>query len=263
MYLSGSINEIKGVISVAKKLKAKAIHFIAPNLVFILGQKNDEYVYMQSSLEIRYSVIMSERNYLNLSIYLNQSQQQKKNLASPFYEVELMTVVVTSDGLMFNDDPKLTLSVPVIHKLLTDEVGLKISSSIRSSFSPEHAYLRMEQEAFKKVKRTLAKYKKKFSRRYRTNPLNVLTVQNKQLTILTHDAKQNEEVELDTEIYEFMTNENFTQEYTVTDIAIYLIEMATKNLFVEDIIFLQNNDYCIIEAHNEHMLIKVRTRFEK
>lgn len=261
MYLSGSIAEFKSLLLVAEDLRANAIHFLAPDVVFILARNKEDYVYLKTGIIIGQSVMMPKTCYVNLHLYIKAAKRGFSIPDSPFYLEVISSLRIRPGQLSFNDAERLTLEVDLPVFPLKRDVDFKLESVIQSSYDLNAPYLRLSLPEVDELNRQMSRYKKRFAGKSSTGSDNALIPEGDQL--IWYFMHEQQDVRIETDILLFATNPKYPHTFCYfSDRAFYLLRWLARITPVDDVIFLPRKDYCVLEGYLGSMTIKVRTRIK-
>lgn len=258
MYLSGTIQDFKGVLMAAADLAAEAIHFIAPNIVFILARNKEDYVHLATNIYVGESVMIPKASYKNMDLYIKAAKHGFNKPDSPFY-MEVITSALFLDGkILFNESNRLEIEVEIPSFLLKKDVEFKMEESVKSSYDLNNPYLRINYPNFRELNRQMKKYKKRYADKIKKSSDNTIRIEEEQLVLYhRHDEY---DCRFETGITEFAINRKHQQAtYSFSDRAFYLMYWFARIIPTEEVIFIPRNGYCLIEGHMSNMVAKVRT----
>lgn len=257
MYLSGSTSEFVQILKAADSLQADSIHFISPNIVFVLSNNKQDYFYIESNIYIGQSVVLPKSSYTNMKVYLGNAR--KKGIA--LYERKITSVGFFPGEMILNEDRNLKIEVDIVSFPLKKEVEFKLKDSIKSGYHPYGPYLRLSQKDFRSLNTQLNKYKKQFDSDRKNTSINTIRIEEGQL-VLYHQYKDMD-IRFETGIRSFARNREYPDmEYQFTDRCFYLTYWLSKNKrLLDEIVFLPRPEYCVIEGYMSDMVIKVRTLY--
>jgi hypothetical protein len=256
MYLSGSINDFIGILKAAENLQADSIHFIFPNILFVLANNKQDYLYAETNMYVGQSILVPRSSYKNMKIYIDKARKQ----GIPLYQRKITSLMLTPGKMILNEDEELTIEVDILTFPLKKEVEFKLKDSIQSGYNPDGPYLRVPQNDFKSLNRQLTKYKKQYDSERKKTSINTIRIEEGQL-VLYHEYKEMN-IRFETNIRTFVRNTEFPDmTYEFTDRCFYLSHWLSKNMILDEVVLLPRPDYCVIEGHMSNMVIKVRTMF--
>lgn len=256
MYLSGSIDEIKKIIMVAEDLRADAIHFIAPNIVFILAKNKEDYVYLKASITVGQSMLVPKSSFQTMHIYLKSVKRGFHLKDSPFYMELISSVTFLSGHIRFNDSDRLKIEVTIRTFPLKKEVEFKVKETINVSFDTNAPYLRISYENLQLMHKDMMKYKKRYESVNSTD--NAIRIEGDQLVLYFTYKEQRSRLE--TGIQAFGLNDEYPDiNYFFSDKALYLIKWLMRIRKCENVMFIPRDGYSIVEGYLSNMVVKVRT----
>lgn len=258
MYLSGSINDFMEVFRTAEELKADSVHFISPNIVFVLAGNKQDYLYAHTNLLIGQSILVPKTSFANMRFYIENAKMGKRREGSIFYQEDISMVLFTPGKISFNESERLSMEVDITSFILKKDVEFKLEESIQSAYNTDAPYLRISQEDLKRLKLELSTYKKPFDNKAKNTSDNTIRIEEEQL-VLYHKYK-GLDIRIETGIRTFVANEKFPDmSYDFSDQALYVFYLMNKVIRMEEVVFLPRPNYCVIEGHLSNMVAKVRT----
>jgi hypothetical protein len=256
MHLSGSVNDFTGILKAADNIKAEAIHFISPNIVFVLANNKQDYLYIESNIHIGQSILVPKSSYTNMKIYIDKAK--KKGISE--YQRKINSLVFTDGKILLDENEKFIIEVDIPTFPLKKEVEFKLKETIQSGYNPYGPYLRIAQKDFRSLNTQLTKYKKQYDSDRKITSTNTIRIEDNQL-VLYHKYKDLD-IRFESAIRQFARNLDFSDmSYDFTDRALYIFFWLSKKIYLDEIVFLPRPDYCVIEGHMSNMVIKVRTTF--
>lgn len=257
MFLSGSVQEIRSVLLAASDLKAAAIHFISPNIIFILAGNKKDYVFARTTIIIGQSILVPQSSYANMHLYIKATKKAYNNPASPFYLESIGSVAFTPGQVSFNHSEHLTLEVDIPAYPLKKEVELKIKDSIQSSFDLESPFLSLPSKEADQIHSVLLKNKRRYFDKTAKSADNAIRLEKEQLVIYSrHDKKH---LKMQPDISEYSISEPYQDmPYIFSDRSFYLFRWMAQTTPVNEFVFIPRDHYCIIEGYETGLSIKVR-----
>lgn len=258
MHLVGSIAEIRGILQTAADLKADAIHFLAPNAVFILAQNKQDYVYVETDLLIGQSVLVPRTTYQNMKMYIRGAIVGVKFHESMFYDEKIETILFTSTGIYFNESERLKVEVDLINAPLKKDVEFRVRETMQTSAFDKLPLLRLPLSSFQFIKSEMAKYKKQFYGRRKKSSDNAIRIEDGQLVLYYH--VDGERVRIETGLTDFFANDE-SKTYSFSDRGMYLFLWLVRSTVCDEVAILPRDsmNYGIVEGHTMDMVVKVRT----
>jgi hypothetical protein len=258
LYLSGSINDFIGILRAAEELKANSVHFISPNIVFVLSGNKQDYLYAHTNLLIGQSILVPRSSFTNMRFYIENARMGKRREGSIFYQEEITMALFVPGKILFNESERLSMEVDIASLPLKKDVEFKLEESIQSSYNTDAPYLRVSEQDFKRLKSELSKHKKQFDDKPKNTSDNTIRIEEGHL-VLYHKYREME-IRIETGIQTFAANEQFPDmSYSFSDQAVYLFYLMNRSQKVEEVVFLPRPNYCVIEGHLSNMVVKVRT----
>ena len=258
MHISGSLKEIFAVLIAAEDLKAEAVHFIAPDKVFILGRNKNDYFFAQTTITIGYTIVVPKVGLENMRSYIRVMRKDCRNKSSPHYGEDIQFVTFVTNQIVFNESDKLVLSINIPYFRLKQEVEEKILQTTYSSYQLETPYLRLPIEEVNYLASELRRYKKTYSLVKTTD--NCLRIDEDGVVSLHTTHLNGQTSRIETPIEHFARNKKFdTNIFTFTDKALYGIRWLARITPVDEVIFLPRQRYCLVEGYGGSMVAKVRT----
>lgn len=258
MYLSGRIADFQGILMAAEDLRADAIHFISPNIIFVLAQNKQDYFYVKSTITVGQSVLVPKSSYRNMHLYLKGAKKGFSKPDSPFYLEALETVRFSSHQVAFNESDRLAMDVDIPALPLKKDVEFRMSETIQTSYDLQTPYLRLTHPNYKKLNQEMKKYKKRYAGKFQKSSDNAIRIEGEQLVLQSRHDDQH--VRIETDIREFAVNQDYREiSYPFSDRAFYLFMWLIRMSPAEEVIFLPRKDYCVIEGYLSNMVVKVRT----
>ncbi|MED4068749.1 hypothetical protein [Priestia megaterium] len=258
LYLSGSIKEFRSILLAAKDLKAAAIHFLSPNVVFILAGNQKDYVYAQTTITIGQSIVIPKSSYQNMHLYIKATRKAYSNPTSPFYLETISSVLFTPGKVKFNHSDLLSIVADIPTFPLKKEVESKINDSIQSSFTVDTPFLNLPMAQASQIHSALLDNKRRYVDKARKSADNAIRIQGGQVLLFSkHDEKM---LKMNTHISDYSTNQVFRNvSYTFTDKAFYLFRWLAQTSPIKEFTIIPRDQYCVIEGYDKDLRIKVRT----
>lgn len=257
LYISGSVKAIKSILMIAEDLRANAIHFIAPNVVFILAKNHKDYVYAKTSLTIGDSVLVPRGTYRNMHLYIKAARRGFKDEKSIFYEEKITGATYTSDKVYFNFSESLVIETELPSLPLRKRVEFKLEDTMTSSYDLATPYLRLSTVTFEELHSVLLNNKKKYRYQGSNSVDNTIRIQNNQLILsFTHSEQENNYIP---ENQMFAVQKDSEEiPFPFSDQAFYLLRWLSRATWIEEFILLPRATYCLTEGYNGDMVAKVR-----
>lgn len=252
------MKELRSILMAAADLKAEAIHFLSPNIVFILAGNQRDYIFVQSTLLISSSITVPRFCYTNIHIYLKAMKTAFRDRNSPFYMQPITFVEVNTGSIRFNRSDLLSISAEFISYPIKKEMEFKIIDSMEPSVSLEEPFLNLPVPEISKIHTTLMNHKARYANRTQKSADNVIRNEAGELFLYTrHKATT---LRLGTKITNF-SNSNIYPDtlYPFSDKSFYLFKWLALNTPVEELIIIPRKNYCILEGYQKSLCIKVRT----
>jgi len=258
LYLSGSIKEFRSILLAAKDLKAAVIHFLSPNIVFILAGNKKDYVHAQTTITIGQSIVIPKSSYHNMHLYIKATRKAYSNPASPFYLETISSVLFTPGKVKFNHSDLLSIVADIPTFPLKKEVESKIHDSIQSSFTMDTPFINLPMAQASQIHSVLLDNKRRYVDKARKSADNAIRIQGGQVLLFSkHDENM---LKMNTHISEYSTNQVFRNvSYTFTDKAFYLFRWLAQTSPIREFTIIPRDQYCVIEGYNKDLRIKVRT----
>lgn len=258
MYLSGSIREIRNIIMAAADLHARSIHFISPDIVFIIGKNDRDYIFAHTALSIGQSVRIPRSSYMNMLLYIKAAKKSFHKIQSPFYLEVLHDVCFYPGHIRFNSSEDLELEVDIPAFTLKKQVEFALEDSMRTSFTQEAPSLRVTWEQACSIQKQLTQYKNRYLYKVKRSSDNAIRLEDGQLVLyFSHDETDSR---IETGIRDVSINDAYSKQiFTFSDRAFYLLRRLTLTHPVQEIFFYPRDRYCILEGHSSHLMSKVRT----
>lgn len=246
MYLSGSIKDLKNILVMAEELKAKAIHFIAPNRVFILAKNKEDYIFVKTGLVIGYSIMMPQSSYANLLTYLKAPKKGFDNQNSIFYQKKLTSVVMTVGEILYDGSSPVLMEIEIPSYPLKKEVEIKLDETMTPAYERNAPYLKFASEDLEKLHKQREKFKK-------TGSSDIsIRIEDDQLVLYSSEAR------VETDIRRFSANRQET--FSLSDKLLYFMDWLNYISYAEEVVLLPREHYCVFEGYHGEMTIKVRTK---
>lgn len=256
MHLSGSINDFTGILKAADNIQAESIHFISPNIVFVLSNNKQDYLYVESNIYVGQSILVPKSSYTNMKIYIEKAKKQ----GILVYQRKINSLIFTDGKILLDEDEKTTIEVDIPTFPLKKEVEFKLKESIQSGYNPYGPYLRIPQKDFRSLNTQLTKYKKQYDSDRKNTSINTIRIEDNQLVL--YHKYNNMDIRFESDVRQFARNLDFPDKtYEFTDRAFYIFFWLSKKMFLDEVVFLPRRDYCVIEGHMSNMVIKIRTMF--
>jgi hypothetical protein len=255
MYLTGSIKDLKNILILAEDLRATAIHFIAPNTVFILAKNKQDYIFAKTGLVIGYSMMLPESSYSNLLMYLKTLKRGFGNKESIFYQKYLTSFAMTTGKLLLDGSSQVLMEIEIPSYPLKKEVEFKMDDAIASTYDRNAPYLRFTSQHLKELQKQKAKFKKKYGSASTRSADNSIRIEDDQLVL--YFFVNNQFARVETNIRNFSTN--MKEAFSFSDKALYLMCWLNNISYSEDVILLPRQEYCVMEGYHDEMTVKVRT----
>ncbi|PGQ88182.1 hypothetical protein COA18_04460 [Priestia megaterium] len=258
MYLSGSVKEFRSILLAAKDLNAAAIHFLSPNIVFILAGNKRDYVYATTTITVGQSILIPKSSYRNMHLYIKATKKAYSNPSSPFYLETISSVLFTPGKVKFNHSDLLTIVADLPSYPLKKEVESKIKDSIHSSFTLETPFLNLPMAQASRIHSVLLENKRRYIDKARKSADNAIRIEKGEVLLFSaHDEKK---LTMRPGITEYSINNLFKHSsYTFSDKAFYLFRWMAQTSPVQEFTIIPRDQYCVIEGYNKDLRIKVRT----
>lgn len=258
MHVAGSISEIRGILQTAADLKADAIHFLAPNTVFILSRNKQDYVYAKTGLLVGQSVLIPKTTYENMKMYIRSALMGVKFHESMLYDEKIETILFTSNGIYFNESERLKVEIDLISAPLKKDVEFRVKETIKTSLHEKLPILRIPMKSLQFIKSEIYKYKKMSPSSRRKSSDNAIRIEDGQLVLYYHLG--GERIRIETGLEDFFANDP-EKSYSFSDRAMYLLLWLSRSNTCDEVIILprENLGYGLMEGHNGDMAVKVRT----
>jgi len=258
LYLSGSTKEFRSILLAAKDLKAAAIHFLSPNIVFILAGNQKDYVYAQTTITVGQSILVPKSSYQNMHLYIKATKKAYSNPTSPFYLETINSVLFTPGKVKFNHSDLLSIVADIPTFPLKKEVESKINDSIQSSFTLDTPFINLPMAQASHIHSVLLDNKRRYFDKARKSADNAIRIQRGEVLLFSkHDDK---ELKMNTHISEYSTNQLFRNvSYTFSDKAFYLFRWMSQTSPIKEFTIIPRDHYCVIEGYDKDLRIKVRT----
>jgi hypothetical protein len=261
LYLSGSVKAFKAVFLIAETMKAKAIHFITPNVIFIVAPNKEDYVYAKTSITVGESILLPQTSYRNMHLYLKAGRRGFKKEESLFYRKKLEGVTFTSEKIYFNYSESLAIETDIKSLLLRKKVEFKIEDTITSSYQLEAPYIRFSPELFEEINSELLKNKPKTPFKGINSVDNTIRVENKHLTFFFNKVNSSEKFTPKNQIFAIQ-DDSKNQIFSFNDHSVYFLRWLSRATHIEEYLLIPREHYCVTEGYHHNMVAKVRMSYQ-
>lgn len=240
-------------------MKAFGIHFISPNIVFIIGANGEDYIYTRSALTIGESVLIPRTSYRNMHLYMKGAKRGYQNPKSPFFRESLQTLTIIPGQMRFNDTRRLAIEADIESIPIRKEVEFKLKESINSSCTLETPFLNIPSREANQIHSLLKKNKQRYQDKTRKSEDNAIRMENGSITLyIQRDGKVKK---FPMKISEYSVGEQFPNvPFVFSDKSLYLFRWLSSVAPVEELTIIPRDSYCLIEGHDNELKIKVRTK---
>ena len=239
-------------------MKAFGIHFISPNIVFIIGANGKDYIYTKSTISVGESLMIPRIGYRNMHLYMKGAKRGYRDPKSPFFREGLKGLTIIPGQMRFNQSTRLAIEADIPFYPLKKEVEFKLKEMIHSSFTFDAPFLNIPSREANRIHSILLENKRRYLDKTRKSEDNAIRKEGDSIVLY---IKQNGKIrKLPTRISDYSIGEQFPDvPFIFSDKSLHLFRWLSSVSPCSELTIIPRDSYCLIEGHDKDLKIKVRT----